>query len=247
MGADAQDVDDDGKPDIFHTALSNETMPVFKNQGNGSFVELTARSGVSALTLSRAGWANAIVDFNNDGRKDLFVAGGDVMDPTGEFREKVRQTNLVLANLGRFKFADATPGAGPDFRTRAAAHRGAAFGDLDGDGRVDAIVTALDEGVEVWRNTSPAPNRWLAVRTRGTRSNRDGIGAEITLAAPSSVQHGHVNNAVGYGGASDIRVHFGLGKDDSVTQLELRWPSGIVQVLEGVASNQVLLVKEPER
>jgi enediyne biosynthesis protein E4 len=199
MGADARDIDDDGKPDVFHTALSKETMPVFQNQGKNSFLELTARSRVSALTLSRAGWGNAIVDFNNDGRKDLFVAGGDVMDPNGEFKEKARQTNLVLANLGRFKFADASPTAGADFATKRAAHRGAAFGDLDGDGKVDAIVSALDEGVEVWRNASPAPNRWLAVRTVGQGSNRDGIGADITLTTPSGVQQSHVNTAVGYG------------------------------------------------
>ena len=247
MGADARDIDDDGKPDVFHTALSNETMPVFQNQGRGSFVELTARAGVAALSLSRAGWGNGIVDFNNDGRRDLFVAGGEVMAPNGEFKEKVRQTNLVLANLGGFKFADATSRAGPDFSTKQAAHRGAAFGDLDGDGRVDAIVTALDEAVEVWRNVSPKANRWLAVRAVGTRSNRDGIGAEITLTAPSGVRHDHVNTAVGYGSASDIRVHFGLGNDETVTRLEVRWPSGIVQVLEHLAVNQVLVVKEPEK
>jgi hypothetical protein len=245
MGADAKDVDDDGKPDIFHTALSSETMPLFKNQGNNTFVELTARAGVSSLSLSRAGWANAIADFNNDGRKDLFVAGGDVMDPTGEFREKVRQTNLVMANLGGFKFTDATRQAGPDFSTRRATHRGGAFGDLDNDGRVDALVTALDEGVELWRNTSPTPNRWLTVRTVGTKSNRDGIGARLVATTATGVRYNHVNTAVGYGGASDVRVHFGLGKDETVTKLEIRWPSGIVQVLENVPTNQVLEVREP--
>jgi hypothetical protein len=247
MGADAADIDDDGRPDIFHTALSSETMPVFRNQGDNTFLEMTARAGVSSLSLSRAGWSCGIVDLNNDGRKDLIVAGGDVMDPAGEFREKVRQTNLALANLGGFKFADATPGAGPDFSTKRGTHRGAAFGDLDDDGRVDAVITALDEPVEIWRNVSPAPNRWLAVRTVGTRSNRDGIGAEIKLTTPSGVRYGLVNTAVGYGGASDPRVHFGLGKDETVTRLEVRWPSGAVQVLENAASNQVLVVREPEK
>ena len=207
---------------------------------------MTARAGVSSASLSRAGWANAIVDFNNDGRKDLFVAGGDVMDPTGEFKEKVRQTNLVLANLGNFRFVDATAGAGPEFSTKRATHRGGAFGDIDNDGRVDAIVTALDEGVELWRNVSPAPNHWLALRTVGTKSNRDGIGAEITLTTPSGVRHNHVDNAVGYSGASDLRVHFGLGKDETITRLELKWPSGIRQVLENVKPDQVLTVKEPQ-
>jgi hypothetical protein len=247
MGADARDIDDDGRPDLFHTALSGETMPVFRSLGDGTFLEMTARSGASALSLSRAGWSNGIVDFNNDGRKDLFVAGGDVMDPQGEFREKVRQTNLVMAGLADFRFADATPKAGPDFSTKQATHRGAAFGDLDNDGRVDAVVTALDEKVEVWRNVSPTPNHWLAVRTVGTSSNRDGIGAEIALRAASGVRHGHVNTAVGYGGASDVRVHFGLGQDQAASRLELRWPSGVVQVLENVSADQILVVREPPR
>ncbi|HVO11382.1 MAG TPA: CRTAC1 family protein [Vicinamibacteria bacterium] len=247
MGADARDIDDDGRPDIFHTALSSETMPVFRNQGKLNFIEVTAKAGVSSLSLSRAGWSNGIVDFNNDGRKDLFVAGGDVMDPTGEFKEKVRQTNLVMANLGGFRFADATAGAGPEFSSKRATHRGAAFGDIDNDGRVDAVVTALDEGVELWRNVSPIPNHWLSVRAVGSRSNRDGIGADIAVTTPSGVRHDHVNGAVGYGCASDLRVHFGLGQDELVTTLEVRWPSGIRQVLENVKADQLLTVREPER
>jgi hypothetical protein len=245
MGADARDLDDDGRPDIFHTALSSETMPLFRNQGRNVFLEMTARAGVSSLSLSRAGWGNGIVDFNNDGRKDLFVAGGDVMDPVGEFKEKVRQTNLVMANLGAFKFADATASAGPDFSTRKATHRGFAFGDLDDDGRVDAVVTALDEGIELWRNTSPTPNHWLALRTIGKTKNRDGIGARVAVTTASGVLHSHVNPAVGYGGSSDIRVHFGLGKNASATKVEVRWPSGAVQVLESVAADQVVVVREP--
>jgi hypothetical protein len=246
MGADARDIDDDGKPDIFHTALSSETMPIFHNKGDLSFLEITARAGVSSLTLSRSGWGNAIVDFNNDGRKDLFVCGGDVMDPQGEFKERVPQTNLVMANLGGLKFKDATPGAGPDFSVKKAVHRGGAFGDLDNDGRMDAVVTDLHGPIEVWRNVSPTPNHWLLVRTVGTRSNRDGIGAKIKVTTPSKTLHSHVNTAVGYGGASDPRVHFGLGDDAVVKKLEITWPSGTVQTLENVPADQVLVVTEPD-
>jgi hypothetical protein len=244
MGADARDIDDDGRPDIFHTALSSETMPVFRNTGANTFLEVTAQAGVSSLTLSRSGWCNAIVDFNNDGRKDLFVCGGDVMDPDGEFRARVPQTNLVLASLGGLKFADATPGAGPDFSAKKAAHRGGAFGDLDNDGRVDAVVTDLYGPIEVWRNVSPAPNHWLAVLTEGTKSNRDGVGAVVKVVSSSGTRYGHVNTAVGYGGASDRRVHFGLGKDDVVTKVEITWPSRTVQTLENVPVDRVLVVKE---
>jgi hypothetical protein len=246
MGADARDIDDDGRPDIFHTALANETMPIFHNQGDNTFLEITARAGVTILTLSRSGWSNAIVDFNNDGRKDLFVCGGDVMDPEGEFRERVPQTNLVMANLGNLRFQDATPGAGPDFSTKKAVHRGGAFGDLDNDGRIDAVVTDLYGPIEVWRNVSPTPNHWLMIRTVGTKSNRDGMGAKIKVTTPSKTLHSHVNTAVGYGGASDPRVHFGLGTDGVATKVEITWPSGTVQVLENVRADQVLVVKEPD-
>jgi hypothetical protein len=244
MGADAKDVDDDGLPDIFHTALSSETMPVFRNQGNNTFLEVTARAGVSSLSLSRAGWSCAIADLNNDGRKDLFVAGGDVMDPNGEFREKVRQTNLVMANVGGFKFADATTGAGPDFSTKRATHRGGAFGDLDNDGRIDAVVTALNGPLEVWKNVSPVGNHWLRLRLVGTKSNRDGAGAKIKVVTASGAQYNHVNTAVGYGGSSDVRVHFGLGPDSLVKELQITWLSGSKQVLRDVAADQSLTIKE---
>src|SRR4030042_1838461 len=187
MGLGVPAFDRDGFTDVF---VSNDTEPnyLFRNLGNGTFEELGFMAGVAypAGGPPLSGMvARASGDVNNDGRKDLFVAGGDVMDPNGEFREKVRQTNLVMANLGQFKFAQATAGAGADFSTKRGTHRGGAFGDLDNDGRVDAIVTALDEALEVWRNVSPAANRWLSIRTIGTKSNRDGMGAEITLTPPS--------------------------------------------------------------
>jgi hypothetical protein len=247
MGADARDVDDDGRPDIFETALAGETMPLFLNRGDNTFADVTARSGVAAAVLSRAGWSNGIVDFNNDGRKDLFVCGGHVMDALGEYRERVPQTNLVVANLGQGRFADATAGAGPDFSTKKATHRGGAFGDLDNDGRVDAVVTDLHGTVEIWRNLSPAPNHWIEVLTLGTQSNHDGMGAKIKITTPLRSQWSHVNTAVGYGGASDRRVHFGLGKDETVTRIEIAWPSGIVQTLENVKPDQVLVVRETAR
>jgi enediyne biosynthesis protein E4 len=246
MGADARDVDNDGRPDVFETALVNETFPLFRNAGGGAFEDDTTRSGVGMASRTRSGWGNGIVDLNNDGWKDLFAACGDVMDPAGAFRERVPMANAVFVNLGNGRFADGSALAGDAFARRRAVHRGAAFGDLDGDGRLDVVVSALDGALELWRNVSPAPNHWLAVETTGTKSNRDGVGATIRILTARGAQHGHVNTAVGYGGASDRRVHFGLGKETVVEELTVTWPSGRTQTLRKVPADKVLAVREPD-
>ena len=245
MGADARDVDNDGRPDVFETALANETFPLFKNLGGATFEDVTSRSGVATATRARSGWANGIVDLNNDGWKDLFVACADVMDAGGAFRERVAMANAVLVNLRDGRFADGSAAAGEAF-SRKAVHRGAAFGDVDNDGRVDAVVTALDGALELWRNVSLAPHHWLLVRTVGTKSNRDGMGAKLKLVTTQGAQYSHVNTAVGYGGSSDRRVHFGLGGDTVVNELTITWPSGKTQTLGKVAADQILTVREPE-
>ncbi len=245
MGADARDVDDDGRPDVFQTALANETFPLFKNVGGGMFEEATARSGVAALSRPRSGWGNGVYDLNNDGGKDLFVACADVMDREGDFRARVPMANAVFLNLGDGRFADGSAGAGEAF-ARKAVHRGAAFGDLDDDGRVDVVVTALDGPLELWRNRSPNPRHWLLIDTVGRKSNRDGMGAKLKIVTSAGPQHNHVNTAVGYGSASDRRVHFGLGAESVVRELEVRWPSGKTQKLKDVATDRVLTVREPE-
>ncbi len=243
MGADARDFDNDGRPDIFQTALDGETMPLFRNLGHLTFEDATNAAGLVVPTLANTGWSNGIVDFNNDGWKDLFVAGGGVVDPKGDFGPRAARANTVYVNLKDGRFADASASAGPEF-ARKAVHRGAAFGDLDNDGRVDVVVTALESPLEIWHNVSPTPNHWLLIRTVGSRSNRDGIGAKIRVTTASGTQYNHVNTAVGYGSASDPRVHFGLGRDTVAKELQVQWPSGAVQTLHDVAADQILTVRE---
>lgn len=247
MGVDARDINNDGLADIFVAAMTNEAMPLYLNAGDDVFEEVTAPSGLAMMTLDRTGWSNGIYDLNNDGWKDLFVASGDVADPRGRFGERVPQPNTLFVNLKNGRFADAAPTAGKEFATTRAVHRGAAFGDLDNDGRVDVVVTALEGPTELWRNVSPGSHHWLMLETIGTRSNRDGIGARITITTASGKQHNHVNTAVGYGCASDKRVHFGVGKDTTIKEIRIIWPSGSVQSLENVAADQILTIREPER
>jgi hypothetical protein len=246
MGVDARDVNNDGLPDVFVAAMTNEAMPFYINRGDNIFDEATAPSRLAMLTRQKTGWSAGIYDFNNDGWKDIFVASGDVMDPRGFLGDRVPQPNTLLVNIGGAKFTSAGETAGEEFRTRRAVHRGAAFGDIDGDGRVDAVVTALSGATEVWRNVTPGGNHWLRVRAIGTKGSRDATGTRITITTASGRQYNHVNTAVGYGCASEPHVHFGLGKDSVVEQMKVTWPSGVTQVLENIEADQVITIREPE-
>ncbi len=246
MGADFRDLDNDGREDLFVAALANETFPLFLNAGRGFFSDMTYRSQVGLHTLPASGWSNGIFDFNNDGWKDLFAAGGDVQDNTELFSSrKSRQPNLLLANTGNGVFADYGRQAGPALQ-QPALHRGAAFGDFDEDGKVDVVVTRLNDRAELLRNTSPAPNHWLALRLTGRRGNRDAIGARVRLRGASGLQQwNHVTTSTGFACSSDRTVFFGLGKDASAKEIEIRWPGGTVQLLRDVAVDRYLAVTEP--
>jgi hypothetical protein len=241
MGADFRDYDNDGLPDLNITALAGETFPLFKNLGKGLFQDATHQSRLATLTNTRSGWSNGFFDFNNDGWKDLFTANSDVNDLIDLFQSThYRQPNSLLANLRDGTFEDVSAGAG---FTLSRAHRGSAFADFDNDGRIDIVVSALGEPAELWQNISPEVNHWLILRLIGTRSSRDGIGAVIRLGN----QWNHVTTAVGYASSSPASVHFGTGKLEKIDRIEIRWPSGTLQVLRNIATNQVLDVHEPSK
>jgi enediyne biosynthesis protein E4 len=245
MGADARDIDNDGLEDIFVTANEGETFPLFRNLGRGLFADITNPSGVGRQSRALTGWSTGIFDFDNDGARDLFVANGAIDDNVEEFAHRPsRQRNLVLANLGSGKFDDVSAQAGADLQ-KAARHRGAAFGDLDGDGRVDVVVSRIGERAAVLRNTSPAGNHYLAVRLRGRRSNRDGLGAMVHITGASGRQQwNRVTTAVGYGSSSERTAFFGMGQDRTAS-IEVLWPSGVRQNLRNVACDRYLLLEEP--
>jgi hypothetical protein len=239
MGADFRDFDNDGLCDINLTALTGETFPLFRNLGKGSFLDATHISQLAQLSAARSGWSNGLFDFNNDGWKDLFTANSDVNDLIDLFQSThYKQPNSLFANLGDGTFRDVSSDAG---FTLARAHRGSAFADFDNDGKVDVVVSALGESAELWQNISPDPNHWLVLKLTGTRSNRDGIGAKIWVGH----QFNHVTTAVGYASSSPSTVHFGTGKLEKIDRIEIRWPSGTVQVLQNVATNQTIEVREP--
>jgi hypothetical protein len=245
MGADSGDYDGDGLPDIFMTALSNETFPLFRNLGGGLFRDERFSSGLGVLSLPYAGWSLGMVDLDNDGDIDLFVAGGHVQDNEELYSGRAsRQTNRVFENMGEGRFRDATPECGPDF-AQLGLHRGAAFGDLDNDGRVDAVITRLDGPAEVFHNRTLDAGFSLTVLLEGRKANRDGLGARLTLNLPDGRRLvREAKTAVGYGGSSDKRVHFGLGRTPVAEQLEVRWPGGHVQTVPTPRAGFILIREE---
>ena len=241
MGADFRDYDNDGLPDLNVTALAGETFPLFKNLGKGLFQDATHQSRLGVLTATRSGWSNGFFDFNNNGWKDLFTANSDVNDLIDLFQSThYKQPNSLFVNLGNGTFEDVSAEAG---FTLSRAHRGSAFADLNNDGKIDIAVSALGEPAELWQNVSPDVYHWLVLKMIGTRSNRDGIGAKIQLGN----QFNHMTTAVGYASSSSAGVHFGCGQLDKIERIEIRWPSGVVQVLPTVRTNQVLEVHEPSK
>ncbi len=238
MGVDFRDMDNDGRPDIFLTAIAHETYPLYRNLGKGLFADFTYRSRVGAATISTTGWSNGIYDLDNDGRKDLFAVNGDLnenADAVSGVPARQRSIALMQRPDGAF---DPVP-AGP-----AALNRGAAFGDFDNDGRIDVVISRLGETPLLLRNVTTGENHWLGLKLIGHSSNRDGIGAVVHIRTAAGEQWNQVTTSVGYASSSDVRVHFGLGAATRAT-VEIRWPSGTVSRLESPQADRYLTVREP--
>ncbi len=244
MGLDFRDFNNDGWPDIAFVALNNQTFPLFVNTGKADFREVTGENGMRTASYRMSGFGAALYDFDNDGWKDLFVSRGHV-ESLPLPGQDINQFNTVFHNPGaRGKWTALTEEAGLA-AAPAARHRGCAFGDLDGDGRIDAVVTALGSPAEIWMNNSVGSGHWLDIALEGTESNRDGIGARIKLVSPlSGAQYNHMTTSVGYASSSAGPVHFGLGPDRVASEIEIRWPSGAVQLLRDVPADHVFKVKE---
>ena len=245
MGLDFRDFNNDEYPDIAFVALAKQTFPLLKNMGGEEFHEVTGDSGMRNLSMSMAGFGVGLYDLDNDGWKDLFVTRGDVLSRAMP-GTMVEQNNSVFRNLGASGKWDVLTAEAGLAATAPKRHRGLAFGDFDGDGRIDVVTTALAGPAELWMNGSPASGHWLNIALEGTRSNRDGIGARIKVTTSHMTQFNHMTTSVGYASSSLGPVHFGLGADDTALMVEIHWPSGKVQTLQDVRGDRVLNVKEPQ-
>lgn len=247
MGTDMGDVNGDGLPEIFVTNLDLETHSLYQNLGGGLFSDITFQSGVGEATLPFVGFGTAFLDYDNDSDLDLAIANGDVIDNVSAYRDNktYEQRNLLLENDGTGRFSDVGMTAGPGFAGEKPS-RALVVGDLDNDADIDILITNVGGAPSLLRNEGGNQRNALLVRTEGTTSNRDGVGARLRLTLGDRVIFREVRAGSSYLGQNDLRVHFGMGDAAEADRLEVIWPSGTVDVVEREPANQVLTVREGE-
>ena len=243
MGVDFDDFNNDGRPDLVVGNLANQMYAVYENAGDGTFNYTTKTSGMNRISMLHSGWGLRLIDYDNDGWKDLLIAQGHDLDNIELTNPQIsyREPMLLARNTGH-GFVDVSAASG--FHEGWVA-RGLATGDIDNDGRIDAVVSTNDGPAHVIRNETKTANHWLTLKLVGHKSNRDAIGALVKIVTAKGPQYSTVTTASSYLSSSDKRVHFGLGAESTVTTLEIRWPSGIRQTLHNVPGDQILAIDEP--
>lgn len=243
MGTDFADYKNNSWPDIIITNLANQKYALYDNNQDGSFTYASYISGIGGMTLLHSGWGVRFMDYDNDGLKDLLIVQGHDMDnievnfPQLHYKEPI----MLARNTGH----GFVPAGFAGVFDEAWAGRGLAVGDIDNDGRLDAVVSTNGGPAHVLLNTTTTKNHWLLLNLVGHKSNRDAIGAVVKLTTSHGSQYVTVSTTASYQSASDKRAHFGMGSDTMAQSIEIHWPSGIVQTLKDIRSNQVLKIDEP--
>ena len=245
MGVATADYNGDGWFDIFVTNLSYETNALYHNNGDGTFTDVIYEARLGKESFLFVGFGTGFFDADNDGWRDLFIANGHIIDNIADTHDVLtyRQPDQLFLNRGNGTFQEISENAGTYFQ-HAAVSRGAIFGDYDNDGDVDLIVTQSNGPATLLRNESTPQHHWIRIKTLGVISSRNGIGTRVTLTAGGHTQIQEVNPGASYLSSHDPRLHFGLGANQTVERLEVRWQSGVVQRFENLPANREHIIPE---
>jgi enediyne biosynthesis protein E4 len=244
MGTTVADFNGDGKLDIFRTNFSDDTSTLYRNNGNGTFDDVTFAAGLG-LHTQYLGWGTMFLDFDNDGWPDLLLVNGHVYPEVDKqhLGSTFQEPKILYRNNGNGTFTDISEEAGPGIKAATSA-RGLAIGDLWNDGRVSAVISNMNAHPTLLVNQARNANHWIALRTVGTKSNRDGIGARITVSAGGRLRVDEVRSGSSYSSSSDMRVHFGLGTTDKIDYVQVRWTSGLIEKFQNLRADSLHELKE---
>ncbi len=244
MGSTVADFNGDGKLDIFKTNFSDDTATLYRNNGDGTFDDVTFAAGLG-LHTQYLGWGTMFFDFANDGWPDLLLVNGHVYPEVDKqhLGSNFMEPRILYRNNGNGKFTDVSDIAGPAINV-ASSSRGLAIGDLWNDGRLEAVISNMSAAPSLLENQLRSPNHWIAVRTVGTKSNRDGIGARISVNIGPRTLVDEVRSGSSYISNNDMRVHFGLGPATKIDWLQIRWPSGLIERFTDIAVDKIHTLNE---
>ena len=247
MGLELADVDNDGWLDLYLTSYQKQWAALYRNMGDGSFEDITLKSGAGAGTLPKVTWGVGVVDFDSDGDRDILVACGHLQPhiETYDNSSTYRQLNILYESNGEGRFTDVTATAGTGLGVNRVS-RGIGCDDLDNDGDVDSVILNANDRPTLLRNDSPTPGHWLQVTLRGTRSNRDGVGAQVRVFTKDLTLLDEVHSGRSYQSHYGSRLYFGLGSRTQVDRIEVNWMGGVKETYRPIKVDRHILLVEGE-